>query len=75
MIFEFDNPTIYKGKPFPNLPRYRQYVFSLDVDLSKIKTKSRFLKLVFGAANTIKFPLPALELNELGEVNWWWIYF
>ena len=75
MIFEFDNPSIYKGKPFPNLPRYRQYIFSLDVDLSKIKTKSRFLKLVFGAANTIKFPLPAIEFNELGEVKWHFVYF
>ncbi len=34
--------------------RYRQGYFSLDVDLTRIKTKSRFLKSVFSCLNIIK---------------------
>lgn len=51
--------------------RYRQYYFSLDVDLRKIKTKSRFLKSVFNCVNIIKIPFPNLELSE-GKLkgNW-----
>lgn len=38
MIYEFNNPEYYNGAPFPELERYRQYLFSLDVDFTKIKT-------------------------------------
>ena len=44
--------------------RYRQGYFSLDVDLTRIKTKSRFLKSVFTCLNVIKIPFPNLELSE-----------
>ena len=44
--------------------RYRQYYFSLDADLSKIKVKSRFLKSIFKAVNCIKIPFPALVLEK-----------
>jgi Predicted periplasmic lipoprotein (DUF2279) len=48
-------------------PRYRQYLLSLDVDLSRIPTKSKFLKTVFKALNFVKIPAPALEYNSLGQ--------
>ncbi len=44
--------------------RYRQGYFSLDVDLTRIKTKSRLLKSVFSCLNSIKIPFPNLELSE-----------
>lgn len=44
--------------------RYRQGYFSLDVDLTRIKTKSRFLKSVFSCLNMVKIPFPNLELSE-----------
>jgi len=44
--------------------RYRQYFLSLDVDLTKIKTKSHFLRAVFGTFGFVKFPFPALEYNK-----------
>lgn len=44
--------------------RYRQGYLSLDVDLTRIKTKSRFLKSVFSCLNVIKIPFPNLELSE-----------
>jgi len=46
--------------------RYRQYYLSLDVDLTRIKTKSLFLKTVFQTIGFIKIPAPALEFNRNG---------
>lgn len=44
--------------------RYRQGYLSLDVDFTRIKTKSRFLKSVFTCINIIKIPFPNLEVSE-----------
>lgn len=44
--------------------RYRQGYFSLDVDFTRIKTRSKFLKSVFTCINVIKIPFPNLELSE-----------
>lgn len=65
VIKEFENPKFYQGQPFPDIPRYRQYLFSLDVDFSKIKTKKKWLKLVLKTVNIIKVPFPAVEINRI----------
>ena len=44
--------------------RYQQYYISLDADLTRIKTKSKFLKSVFTWVNIIKIPFPNLEFSE-----------
>lgn len=44
--------------------RYRQGYLSLDVDFTRIKTKSKFLKSVFTCINVIKIPFPNLEVSE-----------
>lgn len=44
--------------------RYRRYYLSLDVDFTRIKTKSRFLKALFAAVSWIKIPFPALEWSD-----------
>jgi hypothetical protein len=46
--------------------RYRRFLISLDVDLTRIPVKSRFLKAVFSAFNCFKIPFPALELSKRG---------
>ena len=46
--------------------RYRQYYLSFDLNLSAIKTKSKWLKSVFEVVNMIKVPFPALEFNKKG---------
>ena len=46
--------------------RYRQYYLSLDIDLTKIKTKSSFLTGLFKAFGFVKFPSPTLELSKNG---------
>lgn len=47
-----------------NIDRYRQFYFSLDADLTRIKTKSKVLKSLFSIINIIKIPFPNLELSE-----------
>ncbi len=46
--------------------RERRFYFSLDVDLTRIKTKSKLLKNIFSAFNMIKFPAPAIQLSNKG---------
>ena len=60
---------------FPNQNRVRQYYLSLDVDLSRIKTNSRFLKTIFDVFNVFKVPFPAIELNSKGRVKLHYLYF
>jgi hypothetical protein len=54
---------------------YRQFYLSLDVDLTKIETKSHFLKTLFSVFNTIKVPAPALQYNGFNGVRGHFIYF
>lgn len=65
MIKEFSNPEFYRGEPFPKLERYRQYIFSLDIDLSRIKTRKKFLRKIFKTINLIKIPFPGIEWNRV----------
>lgn len=53
--------------PAEYLPRYRQYFLSIDIDLTKIKTKNKFLKSCLSTLNFIKIPAPTLEYNSLGQ--------
>ncbi|WP_439129570.1 DUF2279 domain-containing protein [Polaribacter sp.] len=54
---------------------YRQFYLSLDIDLVKIKTKSKFLKSVFSVINFIKIPSPTLEINTKGQIKFHYLYF
>lgn len=60
---------------FPEQTRIRQYYVSLDVDLTKIRTKSHTLKTLFSILNTVKIPAPTFEINEVGKVKWHAFYF
>ena len=60
---------------FPESERIRQFYLSLDVDLTKIRTKNHTLKTLFSIFNTIKIPAPTLEVRGNGKVNWHVIYF
>lgn len=66
MLGEFENPDFINGQPAPSYDRYRQVLLSLDVDLSKIPTRSIFLKRVLGSLNILKIPFPAIEFNNKG---------
>ena len=45
-------------------PRRRQYFLSLDVDLTRIKTKSKTWNSILHTFGFLKFPLPALEFSN-----------
>ena len=51
---------------FPTLKteRTRRFYLSLDVDLTKIETKSHFLKTIFSVLNTLKIPAPTIEYSH-----------
>tara|TARA_B100001109_G_C18808989_1_gene448710 strand:- start:278 stop:1165 length:888 start_codon:yes stop_codon:yes gene_type:complete len=44
--------------------RERQYLFSFDIDLNKIKTRSKTLNNILHTFGFLKFPMPALELRS-----------
>lgn len=47
-----------------DIQRYRQWYLAPDIDLAKIRTNSKFLRTVFFALNSFKFPTPALEFSK-----------
>ncbi len=59
-----ENPTTVDGVPVANYTRYRQFYFAPDIDLTRIKTRSRFLNTVFNVIGIVKFPLPTIEYNS-----------
>lgn len=59
----------------PEATTYRQFYFSLDADLTKIKTKSPILKTLFTIFNAIKIPAPTIEINGSGDIVFYAFYF
>lgn len=58
----------------PDIKRYRQWYLSPDIDLTKIKTSSKFLRTALSAFNSLKIPAPALEFAK-GKIKTHWLYF
>jgi len=54
--------------------RKRQFLLSLDVDLTRVKTKSKILNTFLHSFGFIKFPMPTLELSN-GKLHAHSIYF
>ncbi len=66
-------PTI--NPPELMIDRSRQYYISLDIDLTKIKTKCKFTNSIFKAFGFVKFPLPTIEFNQNGGTKFYAVYF
>jgi hypothetical protein len=64
LIITNDNPSIS-----------RQFYLSLDLDLTKIETKSHFLKTVFSVFSVLKIPAPTLEYTVNEGVRTHILYF
>lgn len=79
LAFGYGADGMLTGEPddplFINQNRIRQYYLSLDIDLSRIKTKSHVLKTFFDVLNVIKLPFPALELNSKGRLKMHYFYY
>lgn len=58
-----------------DIPRKRQFFVSPDIDLTKIKTKSKFLRTCLFMLNAIKVPAPALMLDSKGKMKFYPLYF
>jgi hypothetical protein len=63
------NATSYEG-----ITSHREFLLSLDLDLSKLKVKSKLIKGLFEALNTLKLPFPSL-IYANGKLNARPIYF
>lgn len=60
---------------FSYIPRTREFFFAPDVDFTRIKTRSKFLNTLFVVLNIIKIPAPTLEVDQNGNVQFYWLYF
>lgn len=71
-----ENPTINSsGVGIPNVNRFRQYYLSLDIDLERIPTNSKFLKTTLKALNFIKVPLPTIRFQDGKSPKFYPFYF
>ncbi len=52
-----------------DFPRYQQFYLAPDIDLSRIPTRHRWLKLTLSVLNWFKIPSPVLEINTKGNVD------
>lgn len=58
-----------------DIPRKRQFYIAPDIDFTKIKTNSPFLRTVFSFLNAFKCPAPALMLDSKGKFRAYALYF
>src|SRR4029079_10451449 len=58
-----------------DIPRKRQFYLAPDIDFTKIKTKSKFLRTTFYFLNVFKCPAPALMLDSKGKFRAYIFYF
>jgi hypothetical protein len=58
-----------------DVERLRQFYFAPDIDLTKIKTKSKVLRSVFFVLNAIKIPAPTISWNSNGTCKVYVLYF
>lgn len=54
---------------------YRQYYLSLDINLTRIPVKNKFVKRIFFLLNTLHLPAPAVEFNRQKGIVWHPVYF
>jgi len=58
-----------------DIPRVRQFYLAPDVDFTKIKTRSKFLRTTFELLNSFKFPAPTIMIDSKGKFKAYAIYF
>lgn len=58
-----------------DIPRYKRYYLSLDIDFDRIKTRNKILKKTLHLLNVVKMPAPALEFRSSGGLRLHWLYF
>ena len=69
------NEELLNNVIFPESKRYRQFYLSLDLDLTKIETKSHLVKTILTVFNSIKIPAPTFEIKGSGGTKFHIFYF
>ena len=67
---ESGNITFYR----PDVKRYRQWFLAPDIDLTKIKTNKKGIRMALRVLNIFKFPAPSLEYSN-GSMKFNWLHF
>lgn len=58
-----------------DIQRTRSYLLSLDLDLTRIRTRNKYIRGLLFALNMIKIPSPTLELKSNGRLRAHALYF
>jgi len=58
-----------------DVPRVRQYYLSLDINLAKLETNSRFIKTLLSLLNHVKVPFSAISFDKENGMRFHPIYF
>ena len=70
----FENEWEEDGEIFiAPVSRSHQYYASLDIDLTRLKVKNRYLKTILHVLNIVKIPLPALEYHSRNGWRGHWL--
>ena len=57
------------------IERHRQFFIAPDIDLTKLKTRKKFVRGLLTTFGFIKFPAPAIEFRDDGMIRAHWLYF
>jgi hypothetical protein len=60
---------------YTDIPRYRQWFLSIDIDWDKVPRPTGWLKSSIDIVSLVKLPAPALEWSHEEGFRWHWIYF
>jgi len=77
MLGGLQNKWLTNGEPhdYTFIKREREFYLSPDIDFTKIPTNSPAVKTIFELLYVMKFPAPALMLNDRGKVKFHPVYF
>ena len=75
MTGAFSNAESTDGHQIPAFTRYRKFFLSVDVDLTRIPTKSPFLRTMFTLLSFIKIPAPAIGYSTQGSWSFYPLYY
>ncbi|MEA3505495.1 MAG: DUF2279 domain-containing protein [Bacteroidota bacterium] len=69
------NTLEHNNNPIPYFNREPSFYLAPDIDFSKVKTNSKFLKFLFEGFGFLKTPSPTLEIKKNGSIVFHLIFF
>jgi hypothetical protein len=75
MLGGSENSSKYENEELPEFKRTPQFFLTLDVDMTRIPTRSKFLKGLFTILGFIKIPFPTIEYNPEDHFKFYYLYF